>query len=187
MVASLRLQQMVFSILLAMSQVACAAQPALANAPAYDPEARLLELGIELPASSPPVANYVPAVRSGNWVFLSGMGPCGEMGPEKLGKLGAERSVEDGYRAARRTAVCLIAALKAEVGDLKKVHRIVRVFGMVNATPDFTQHPQVINGASDLLVAVFGERGRHARAAVGMASLPFNIPVEIEMLVELEP
>src|SRR3546814_2903545 len=85
-------------------------------------------------------------------------------------KLGAGRSVEDGYRAARRTAVCLLAALKAEVGDLNKVHRIVRVFGMVNATPEFSQHPQVINGASDLLVAVFGERGRHARAAVGMRS-----------------
>ncbi|MDP1696834.1 MAG: RidA family protein [Xanthomonadaceae bacterium] len=177
----------IFSALLAISQLACAAQGPGANVLAFDPEARLAELGIELPASSPPVANYVPAVRSGNWVFLSGMGPCGEMGPGQLGKLGAERSVEDGYRAARRTAVCLLAALKAEVGDLKKVRRIVRVFGMVNATPDFTQHPQVINGASDLLVAVFGERGRHARAAVGMASLPFNIPVEIEMQVELEP
>jgi len=175
------------ALLLALAQVACVAQPPVADTPAYDPEARLAELGIELPARSPPVANYVPAVRSGNWVFLSGMGPCAEMQPDKLGKLGAERSVEDGYRAARRTAVCLLAALKAEVGDLKNVHRIVRVFGMVNATPEFSQHPQVINGASDLLVAVFGERGRHARAAVGMAALPVNIPVEIEMLVELEP
>lgn len=186
MITSWQTRHGLFALLLALAQVACAAPP-VAGAPAYDPEARLAELGIELPASSPPVANYVPAVRSGNLVFLSGMGPCGEMGPGQLGKVGAERSVEEGYRAARRTAVCLLAALKAEVGDLKKVHRIVRVFGMVNATPEFSQHPQVINGASDLLVAVFGERGRHARAAVGMASLPFNIPVEIEMLVELEP
>jgi len=186
MAASSRARYILFPILLALAQGA-AALPKAIDAPKYDPEARLLELGIELPASSPPVANYVPAVRSGNLVFLSGMGPCGEMDAQRLGKLGAERSVKEGYRAARRTAVCLLAALKADVGDLKKVRRIVRVFGMVNATPDFTQHPQVINGASDLLVAVFGERGRHARAAVGMGSLPFNIPVEIEMLVELEP
>lgn len=187
MAASWQPRRSLFAILLALAQVACVAQPAVTGAPPYDPEARLAELGIKLPVSSPPVANYLPAVRSGNWLFLSGLGPCGEMAPDMLGKLGAERSVEEGYRAARRTAVCLIAVLKAEAGDLKKVHRIVRVFGMVNATPDFTQHPQVINGASDLLVAVFGERGRHARAAVGMASLPFDIPVEIEMMVELEP
>lgn len=185
--ASSKVPRILFPILLAVAGLVDAALPNAIAAPGYDPEARLLELGIELPASSPPLANYVPAVRSGNLVFLSGMGPCGEMDAQRLGKLGAERSVEEGYRAARRTAVCLLAALKADVGDLKKVRRIVRVFGMVNATPDFTQHPQVINGASDLLVAVFGERGRHARAAVGMASLPFNIPVEIEMLVELEP
>src|SRR3546814_2108816 len=153
MITALQARHGLFAALLALAQVACAAQPPFAGAPAYDPEARLAELGIELPASSPPVANYVPAVRSGNLVFLSGMGPCGEMQPEKLGKLGAGRSVADGYRAARRTAVCLLAALKAEVGDLNKVHRIVRVFGMVNATPEFSQHPQVINGASDLLVA----------------------------------
>jgi enamine deaminase RidA (YjgF/YER057c/UK114 family) len=101
------------------------------------------------------------------------------------GKVGRDLTIDQGYRAARRTAIALITSLKAEIGDLRKVQRVVRVFGMVNAVEGFTQQPEVINGASDLLVAVFGERGRHARAAVGMASLPRNIAVEIEMVVEV--
>jgi enamine deaminase RidA (YjgF/YER057c/UK114 family) len=101
------------------------------------------------------------------------------------GKVGQDRTVEEGYEAARQTALCLLATLKAELGDLNKVKRIVRVFGMVNTVEGFTQHPQVINGCSDLLVAVFGDRGKHARAAVGMASLPLNLTVEIEMIVEV--
>ena len=151
---------------------------------AETPEERLRELGIELPAPYAPVANYVRAVRSGNLVFLGGHGPC-EFADEDRGKVGRDRTVDEAYESARRTGICLLASLKDEIGDLSKVKRIVRVFGMVNAVDAFTKHPQVINGCSDLLVEVFGERGRHARAAVGMASLPFDITVEIEMIVEV--
>lgn len=150
-----------------------------------DPEDRLTEMGLELPDPSEPIANYVPAVRTGNLVFLGGHAECGD--DRTLGKVGAERTLEEGYAAARGTALCLLASLKREIGDLSKVVRIVRVSGMVNATESFTGHSRVINGASDLLVEVFGERGRHARAAVGMASLPIGLTVEIEMLVEVEP
>jgi enamine deaminase RidA (YjgF/YER057c/UK114 family) len=154
-----------------------------------DPEARLRELAITLPPVDPPFANYVRAVRTGNLVFLAGHGPCGDLDarPEYKGKVGRNRTVEEGYIAARATAVCLLASLKAEIGDLRKVRRFVKVLGMVNATEDFTMHPRVINGASDLLVEVFGDRGRHARSAVGMISLPLNITVEIELVVEVDP
>ncbi len=148
------------------------------------PEARLKELGIELPAPYKPVANYVRAVRTGNLVFLGGHGPC-EFRESDVGKVGRDRTVEEAYESARRTAICLLASLKDEIGDLSKVKRIVRVLGMVNAADGFTEHPKVINGCSDLLVAVFGERGRHARAAVGMGTLPFDSTVEIEMIVEV--
>jgi enamine deaminase RidA (YjgF/YER057c/UK114 family) len=151
---------------------------------AETPEERLRELGIELPAPYAPVANYVRAVRSGDLVFLGGHGPC-EFADEDRGKVGRDRTVDEAYESARRTGICLLASLKGEIGDLSKVKRIVRVFGMVNAVDGFMKHPQVINGCSDLLVEVFGERGRHARAAVGMASLPFDITVEIEMIVEI--
>ncbi len=171
------------ALLVATADAGAAAQQA------PDPEARLRELGITLPPVDPPVATYVKAVRSGNLVFLAGHGPCGDLTarPEYTGKVGRDRSIEDGQVAARATAVCLLASLKAEIGDLRKVRRIVKVLGMVNATESLQQHPAVINGCSNLLVEVFGERGRHARAAVGMASLPFNITVEIEMVVEVEP
>jgi enamine deaminase RidA (YjgF/YER057c/UK114 family) len=149
----------------------------------FDPEARLRELKLELPAPRAPVANYVSAVRTGNLVFLAGHGEC--QGDAHTGKVPRDQSIEDGYAAARNVGLCLLASLKAEIGDLRKVKRIVRVFGMVNSTEDFTQQPKVINGCSDLLVTVFGERGRHARAAVGMQSLPNNITVEIEMVVEV--
>lgn len=150
-----------------------------------DPEQRLKELNLTLPEPTRPVANYVPAVRTGSLLFVAGHGPCGMPTEKSTGKVGRERTIEDGYAAARQTALCLLATVKAEVGSLKKVNRIVRVFGMVNAVDGFDQHPKVINGGSDLLVAVFGERGKHARAAVGMASLPFNWTVEIEMVVEV--
>jgi enamine deaminase RidA (YjgF/YER057c/UK114 family) len=149
-----------------------------------DPEARLRAMGLSLPESSPPVANYVRAVRTGNLVFLAGHGECGT---RLSGKVGHDVTVDSAYASARRVALCLLSSLKAEIGDLRKVRRVVRVFGMVNSTPEFSDQPRVINGCSDLLVAVFGDRGRHARAAVGMVSLPFNMSVEIEMVVEVDP
>ena len=152
----------------------------------FDPEARLAELGIELPAAPDPVANYVNGVRTGNLIFLAGKGPKRADGTEITGKLGAEISIEQGYAAARLTAINQLAVLKEMLGDLGKVRRVVKVLGMVNSTPDFEQQPAVINGFSDLIVEVFGDRGRHARAAVGMASLPRGQSVEIEMIVEVE-
>lgn len=152
----------------------------------FDPEAKLRELGIELPAAPEPVANYVNGVRTGNLIFLAGKGPKRADGSEISGKLGAGVSIEEGYEAARLTAVNQLAVLKEMLGDLRRVKRVVKVLGMVNSHPEFVQQPAVINGFSDLIVAVFGERGRHARAAVGMASLPRGQAVEIEMIVEVE-
>ena len=151
-----------------------------------DPEAKLESLGITLKEPSKPVANYVNAVQSGNLLFLAGKGPRTPEGDLITGKLGADLTVEEGYEAARAVAILQLAVLKTELGDLSKVKRIVKVLGMVNATPEFTDHPEVINGFSDLMVEVFGEKGKHARAAVGMGSLPRNIAVEIEMIVEVE-
>lgn len=148
-------------------------------------EDRLKRLGIDLPKASPPVANYVNAVRTGNLLFMSGKSPLRPDASLVVGKLGADLSVEEGYAAARLTGLNLIAALKREVGSLDHVRRIVKVFGMVNADPAFEDHPKVINGFSDLMVEVFAERGRHARSAVGMGSLPDGIAVEIEMIVEV--
>jgi enamine deaminase RidA (YjgF/YER057c/UK114 family) len=155
------------------------------GSPSYNPESRISELGIELPPVSPPVANYVNAVRTGSLVFMAGKGPLRPDGTNITGKVGTDLTLEQGYEAARLTGVNLLAALKAEVGDLNKVVRIVKVLGMVNAAPDFKDHPKVINGFSDLMVEVFGEQGKHARAAVGMGSLPDDIAVEIEMIVEV--
>ena len=152
----------------------------------YEIDARLLELGITLNELSKPVGNYVNSVRTGNIIYMAGLGPLGPNG-YITGKLGQDLSIAEGYDAARYTAISQLTALKAEIGDLNKVKRIVKVFGMVNSTPTFTQQPAVINGFSDLMVAVFGDRGRHARAAVGMVALPMNICVEIEMIVEVEP
>ncbi len=150
-----------------------------------DVEARLERLGIELPAASAPVANYVNAVRTGNLIFLSGKGPLRADGSQIIGKVGEDLTIEEGYEAARITGINLLSALKAEIGDLNRVRRVVKVLGMVNAAPEFGNHPQVINGFSDLMVEVFGDRGRHARSAVGMGSLPDQIAVEIEMIVEV--
>jgi enamine deaminase RidA (YjgF/YER057c/UK114 family) len=152
------------------------------------PEAKLRELGLTLPAVGRPLANYVSAVRAGNLVFLAGHGPAQPWAPTATGKLGRDLTVEQGYDAARNVAINLLASLKAEIGDLGRVKRVVKVLGMVNSTESFTQQPEVINGFSDLIVAVFGEqRGKHARSAVGMAALPRNLSVEIEMVVEVEP
>jgi enamine deaminase RidA (YjgF/YER057c/UK114 family) len=148
-------------------------------------EQRLRERGIELPRV-PPVAgvNNVPFVRTGNLVFLSGLGPSRPEGGLATGKVGHDVTVDDAYQHARLTGLALLAVLRAGMGSLDNVARAVKVLGMVNAVPEFTDHPKVINGCSDLFVEVFGERGRHARSAVGMASLPFGITVEIEALFE---
>ena len=150
-------------------------------------EKRLKELGIELGPVSSPVANYVNAVRTGNLLFLAGKGPrAGKDGKRVLGKVGRDLSVEQAYEQARSVGLDLLAVMRSELGSLDKVKRVVKVLGMVNAVPDFTDHPKVINGCSDLFVEVFGSRGQHARSAVGMGSLPMGIPVEIECIVEVE-
>ena len=151
----------------------------------YNPEAKLSALGIVLNTPGTPVASYVHAVRSGNLLFLAGKGPKKADGKNVVGKLGADLTLEEGYDAARWAAINQLAVLKAELGNLNKVKRIVKVKGMVNAMPDFTNHSKVINGYSDLMVEVFGEKGKHARAAVGMGSLPGNMAVEVEMIVEV--
>jgi enamine deaminase RidA (YjgF/YER057c/UK114 family) len=148
-------------------------------------EARLRQLAIELPKVAAPVANYVPAARVGNIVFLAGAGPRNPDGSRPQGKVGREVTLDEANQHARNVGLQLLAALRQEIGSLDKVVRIGRVFGMVNAAPDFTDHPKVINGCSDLFVDVFGNRGRHARCAVGMGSLPFNMTVEIEAVVEV--
>ena len=153
---------------------------------ATDPEASVARLGIDISTPAKPVANYVSAVRTGNLVFISGQDPLREDGTLMTGKVGADVGVDHGYEAARLCGIRLLAALKAEIGDLNKVKQVVKLLGMVNATPEFTDQPKVINGCSDLLVEVFGERGKHARSAVGMGSLPDQISVEIEMIVEIE-
>jgi enamine deaminase RidA (YjgF/YER057c/UK114 family) len=133
-----------------------------------------------------PIANYVTAVRSGNLIFLAGHGPMQADGTNITGKVGKDLTIEQGAAAARQTGISLLSTLKREVGDLNKVKRIVKVLGMVNCTENFTDQPKVMNGFSDLMVAVFGEKGKHARSAVGMYILPSNIAVEIEMIVEVE-
>jgi enamine deaminase RidA (YjgF/YER057c/UK114 family) len=153
---------------------------------AGSPEAKLTELGITLPETGAPVANYVNAVRTGKLIFLAGKGPRQPDGKYITGQVGRDLTVQQGYDAAKLTAINQLAALKAEIGDLSRVKRIVKVLGMVNAGADFTQHPQVVNGFSDLMVAVFGEKGKHARSAVGMSSLPLGMAVEVEMIVEIK-
>lgn len=153
----------------------------------YNVEQRITELGYELPVPSKPVANYVNAVRTGNLVFMAGKGPSKPEGGYIQGKVGVDLTVDEGYEAAKLAAIVQLAALKAEIGDLNKVVRVVKVLGMVNCAADFGDQPEVVNGYSDLIVEVFGERGKHARAAVGMGSLPRNIAVEVEMIVEVLP
>ena len=146
-------------------------------------EALLKEKGIELPEPTRPVANYVTSVRTGNLIFTSGHGPQKHI---PLGKVGKELTIEQGYEAARNTALCLISTLKDALGDLDKVKRIVKLVGFVNCAKDFKDQPKVVNGASDLFVEVFGDKGKHARSAIGMYQLPGGIPVEIEIIAEVE-
>ena len=150
------------------------------------PEERLKELGIELPKPPKPLAAYVPAVRAGDLVFISGQAPMRDGKPVYTGRVGADLTLEEGYEAARLVMINALAVLKEEIGSLDNVERIVKVLGWVNSAPDFTQQPQVINGASELLEQVFGERGRHAQSAVSAHTLPFNIAVEIEMIVQVK-
>ena len=150
-------------------------------------EGRIKELGLTLPDPPKPGGNYVPAVRVGNLLFLSGHGPSRVEGkPSARGKVGRDLSTEDGYKVAREVGVNLLGTARAQLGSLDKVKRIVKVLGMVNSAEGFGEQPKVINGFSDLMVEVFGEQGRHARSAVGMAELPSGIPVEIEMILEVE-
>jgi len=148
-------------------------------------DAKLAELKLELPTPPPPVGTYVRCVRTGNLVFVSGHGPVRDGKYPYVGKVGSERTIEEGYEAAKLTMLNCLASLKQELGDLDRVTRIVKLLGMVNCAPDFGDQPRVINGASDLLVELYGENGRHARSAVGMAGLPSGISVEIEMIVEV--
>jgi enamine deaminase RidA (YjgF/YER057c/UK114 family) len=148
-------------------------------------EERLAELGHTLPTDTPPLAAYVPAVRAGNLVFTSGQLPRVDGELTHVGKVGAEVSPEDAKMAAETCALNAIAALKAEIGDLEKVRRVVKVVGFVASAPDFTGQPGVVNGASELLGTVFGDAGVHARSAVGVAALPLDVPVEVEMIVEV--
>ena len=164
--------------------LACFFAPARA-AETTTPEQRIKTLGLTLPDVPASIANYVPAVRSGQLVFLAGQIPRGTDGKYLSGKVGRDYTEAQAADAARTCAVQLLAVLKAELGDLGKVKRIVRVGGFVNCTEDFTTQSKVVNGASDLLVAVFGEAGKHARAAVGVNSLPAGAPVEIELIAEL--
>ena len=151
------------------------------------PEEKLRELGLILRPQGLPLANYVPSVRTGNLVFLAGHLPPDGSGGFILGKLGDTATVEDGYNAAQAVGLSLLHSLKEEIGELDRVTRVVRLFCMVNALPTFTQFSQVTNGASDLIVDVFGERGKHARASVGMVSLPLGVTVEIESVIEIRP
>ena len=148
------------------------------------PEAKLASMGLSLPEIPRPVANYVPFKVSGNTLYLSGQGPRRNDGTMMTGKVGRDVTAEEAYEHAKLVGLGLLAAAKAAAGDLGKIG-VLKVLGMVNAIPEFTDHPKVINGCSDLFVAVFGERGRHARSAVGMGSLPMNITVEIEAVLRI--
>jgi enamine deaminase RidA (YjgF/YER057c/UK114 family) len=149
-------------------------------------EKKLKELGIDLGAVSAPIANYVNAVRAGDLLFLAGKGPRADAsGKRPQGKVGREYTAEQAYQHARGVGMDLLAVMRAELGSLDKVKRVIKVLGMVNAMPEFQDHPKVINGCSDLFVAVLGERGRHARSAVGMGSLPMQITVEIEAVLRI--
>jgi enamine deaminase RidA (YjgF/YER057c/UK114 family) len=158
----------------------------LAKRPDASPYDRLAALGIVLPAAPSPIANFVTHVAEGKLLFLSGQGPTEANGTLHTGKVGADVSVESAYEHARLTGINLIAVMQAALGDLGRVRRVVKLLGMVNATPDFADHPAVINGCSDLMNEVFGERGVHARSAVGFGSLPNQITVEIEAVVAFD-
>lgn len=148
-------------------------------------ERKLEQMGLSLPEPEQPVANYVPCVRDGQLFYLSGHGPFRSGKPLYVGRIGADLTEEQGYDAARQCALALLATLKAEIGDLDKLDRILKVLGFVSSAPGFDRQPWVVNGASDLFVELYGERGKHARSAIGTSQLPLNIPVEIEMVVRV--
>jgi enamine deaminase RidA (YjgF/YER057c/UK114 family) len=150
------------------------------------PYERLKQLGLELPTPAVPVANYVPFVLANGFLYLSGQGPRKPDGSMHIGKVGKDVSLEDAYAHARLTGLNLIAVAHAALGDLARVRRVVKLLGMVNAVPEYGDHPKVINGCSDLFVAVFGDAGKHARSAVGMGSLPGNMSVEIEAILQVD-
>ena len=150
------------------------------------PEERLQQLGVTLPVPAAPVAAYVPCVRTGNLVYVSGQVPLVDGKPSHPGRLGAEVALEEGAAAARHCAVNVLAALKAELGELARVRRVVKVTVFVASEPGFTDQPKVANGASELFGEAFGEAGRHARAAVGVAALPLGVPVEVDAIVETD-
>lgn len=152
---------------------------------AQDAETNLKEKGITLIPPPSPIANYINAVRVGNLLYLSGRGPWKSDGAYITGKVGKDLTIEQGYEAARLTAISHLSVIKKELGSLNKVKRIVKVLGMVNCEADFKDHPKVINGYSDLMVEIFGEKGKHARSAVGMNSLPLGMAVEVEVIVEV--
>ena len=151
------------------------------------PEQRLVAMGLKLPIVPTPMANYVPFRWAGNLLFLSGQGPKRPDGSFEVGRLGKDATVEDGYRAARLTGLQLLAVAKSAVGELSRIEAVVKLLGMVNAEPDFADHPKVINGCSDLFVETLGDAGRHTRSAVGMGSLPSGIMVEIEAILLVRP
>ena len=151
------------------------------------PEQRLAAIGLTLPIVPTPMANYVPYRWAGNLLFLSGQGPKRPDGSFEVGRLGKDATIDGGYRAARLTGMQLLAVAKSAVGELSRIEAVVKLLGMVNAEPDFADHPKVINGCSDLFVEIFGEAGRHARSAVGMGSLPNGIIVEIEAILLVRP
>lgn len=153
---------------------------------AQTPEEKLASVGIILPNLSAPVANYVNVVRTGNLLFLSGKGPSDQTGKYITGKLGINLTIEEGYAAAKLTAINQLAVLKKELGELSKIKRIVKVLGLVNSSADFYDQPKVMNGFSDLMVLALGEKGKHTRSAIGTNTLPFNMAVEVELVVEIE-
>ncbi|HYA68378.1 MAG TPA: RidA family protein [Acidimicrobiales bacterium] len=148
-------------------------------------EANLIQLGIELPPVPPPVANFIRARQVAGLLFLSGHGPVRPDGSRVVGKVGSDLDVEEARAAARLTGLNLLATTRAHLGSLDRVRAVVKVLGMVNSAPGFDRQPEVVDGFSDLMVEVFGEEGRHTRSAVGMAELPFGIPIEIEMILEV--
>lgn len=149
-------------------------------------ETKLKKMGLKLPGPSAPVGNYIGAVRVGNLLFVSGHGPRRNGKLAMIGKVGRELILEQGYEAAKIVMLNCLGTVKHELGDLDRVKKVIKLLGMVNCAEDFFEQPKVINGASDLLAELYGEAGRHARSAVGMQSLPMNIPVEIEMIIEVE-
>jgi enamine deaminase RidA (YjgF/YER057c/UK114 family) len=164
--------------------VCCLATPAV-SAKAATPEQRLADAGYKLPKADVPEGNYASAVKAGNFLFFAGHGECGRT--EKLGKVGADLTIEEGRHSAELTALCMLATAKAQLGDLSRIERFVRIFGMVNATEDFAQSPKVIDGFSNVMTTAFGDGGKAARAAIVIQSLPGRIPVEVEAIALLRP